>query len=152
MINPFVVEDGEGAPWTVTTDRVWFVAIEGKGSYGECGADGDALLGVKRILGIEPPKKTQKVLVEDILKYNDRVRICDVSIDAQRFKWLEPILPAEVEVWNATKSAGLLCLGVVGKGWFILLAGKPGTGIPVFGEQKEQQSAFDEAMSLVDED
>lgn len=150
MIYPFVVEDGEGTPWTVTTDRVWFVAIGGKGSYGECQASEDALLSVKRLVGIEPPAKTQKVRIEDICEY-ERVRVCDVPIDAERFKWLGPLLPAEVDVWDASKQAGLLCLGMAGKGWLVLLAGKPGTNIPVFGEQK-QQNAFEEAMSLVDED
>lgn len=155
--DPFTLVDRDSHVWNCVSDRVWFLAIRGKGQYLRWPGHGEDM---NRMLGFIhlPPDKPHEVKVEDLVAWVDETEgkvgaVLGVVVALARLKTVVETAPLKtVELWKATKMVDdERCLAFqAGDRWRAVLMGhstKPDKR-PAFDLQESEMSGFDLAMSL----
>jgi hypothetical protein len=163
--KPFNLLTGS-TKWSVGSDRKWLVAVRGWGPF-EAPVwppekHQDRMSRFTRLLSEPVPDDAVTVPVSDLLSWashpgdDNKIalgRIMDVSINVCRLAYLLEGLPFKVvTIWNASKVADDLCLGLAAGGgsWRAYLAGftleDDDPDVEDF-DPRAQQSIFDMAMS-----
>lgn len=155
--DPFTLVDRDGNVWNSASDRVWFVAFQGKAKHKRWAGHGHELNTMLKFIHL-PPDKPHTIDVDAVSVWVDE---CDredgsllgVVVTLSRLKKLLASAPDKtVSMWKATKMVAderCLAFGVEGQ-WRALLMGhstKP-DGLPAYKSAEAEMSAFDLAMSF----
>jgi hypothetical protein len=153
--EPFTIVVGNDK-WTAASDRVWFVAVRGAGSYPLWDTDEDRIRNAKNLLSCTPTDAAISVSTSDLLAWakseDDDIHpgmVAGVVVNRVRLVQLLTGLPfSNVLVWDASEVVGKSCLGLAaGDRWRAFLAGLIGSvKAETTFTPNAQRSTFDALM------
>lgn len=152
LSKPFTVLDPKGTVWTVATDRVWFVAVQGRDSAPRFKGPITSLTTVLNLLRIQPFQPVD-IEVEEVLarlQPEGIGQVLDVAVSLHRLYDLLKSCPTkQLLAWNCTDVFnGEPGLGFSSSGWRAYLMGFDDVkDAPVFDLLSPERSLFEFAMS-----
>ena len=172
--EPFSLVDRDGKTWNSASNRTWWLAFQGKGTYPRWQGEGTELGKMLKFLhtGPEQPKR---VKVEHLVEWVNTMApkktgtILGVVVALRFVRKLMAVAPRKsILIWQARKAVGdARCIGFGAPGWKAILMGHdtspaglvafkrmadPSTSTKPAEGPPEGKSGFDFAMGLGDDD
>ena len=152
LSKPFTVVDPQGSVWAIASDRIWFVAAKDKNTCPRYKGEASALSTILALLRAEPLGAIP-FNREDALRRLDPEglgEVLGVTVSLKRLSDLLSFPVKHLKAWNATSVLGLSSLGFDGDGWRAYLMGFDNMVGVITPFSLDQQSFFDEIMSMED--
>lgn len=131
--QPFTVVDPKGVVWSVSTDRIWFVAAKGKNSAPRFRGDMASLGVILNLLKLEP-KDPVVFDREEVLQRLDPEglgAILGVVVSLKKLHDLLSLPEPKLQAWDATEAVGAPSVGFSSERWRAYLMGFTEVTAPV---------------------
>jgi len=151
LSQPFTVVDPAGSVWTIATDKIWLVAVKGKGSAPRFRGDFSGLNILLKLLRLEPTDGVEFDKAEALKRLDaDGIgRVLGIAVSMKRLRDLLIGIPEEkLLAWDASV-IGPPALGLTCDGWRAFLMGFEDAGeVEEFSLVSTSRHLFDLAMAF----